>query len=500
MEQFFNLYNHGFIKTAVCIPEVRVADPDFNTARTVELAKKAVEEGALFTLFPELGISAYSNEDLFHQDALLEGTLAALETLLDETRNLNMIMAVGAPLRVDALLFNCGLLLYRGKILGIGVKSYLPNYREFYEGRQFSPAEEIISKEIDLCGQTNIPFGADLLFEAKNIKNFSLFLEICEDVWVSIPPSSFAALAGATVIANLSASNITVGKAEYRTSLVMNQSARLLAAYLYAGSGPGESTTDLAWDGHAIICENGNLLAESQRFSQEAQIIQADIDLDRLVQDRMRMTGFGQNARTHREAVARFRKIPFTVEVPAKKKLLLSREYARYPYIPSDQSKRDQRCYEAYNIQVGGLAQRVRSSGLGNLVIGVSGGLDSTHALIVTARTMDLLGLPRTNIKAYTMPGFATSEKTYANATALMKSLGVEANEIDIRESCRQMFRDIGHPFAQEDPVYDITFENVQAGERTSHLFRIANLRGGDRRRDGRPERTGSRVVYIRCR
>jgi len=478
MEQFFNLYNHGFIKTAVCIPEVRVADPDFNAARTIELAKKATKEGALFALFPELGISAYSNEDLFHQDALLEGSLTALETILKKTQNLNMIMAIGAPLRIDSLLFNCGLVLYRGKILGIAVKSYLPNYREFYEGRQFSPAEEIISKTIDLCGQDSIPFGADLIFEAKNVKGFNLFLEICEDVWVSIPPSSFAALAGATVIANLSASNITVGKAEYRNSLIMNQSARLLAAYLYAGSGPGESTTDLAWDGHAMICENGNLLAESERFSQEEQIIYAEIDLDRLVQDRMRMTGFGQNARTHRDAVARFRKVSFSVDIP-KKKLLLTREYPRYPYIPSDQTKRDQRCYEAYNIQVGGLAKRLKSSGLENLVIGVSGGLDSTHALIVTAHTMDLLGLPRTNIKAYTMPGFATSEKTYANATALMQSLGVESNEIDIRESCRQMFRDIGHPFAQDDPVYDITFENVQAGERTSHLFRIANLRGG---------------------
>ena len=478
MEQFFNLYNHGFIKTAVCVPEVRVADPDFNAAHTIELARKAAKEGAIFALFPELGISAYSNEDLFHQDALLEGTLAALHTVLEKTRRLNMIITVGAPLRVDSLLFNCGLVLYRGKILGIAVKSYLPNYREFYEGRQFSPAEEIISKEIDICGQSGIPFGADLIFEAKNVKNFSLFVEICEDVWVSIPPSSFAALAGATVIANLSASNITVGKAEYRKSLVMNQSARLIAAYLYAGSGPGESTTDLAWDGHALICENGNLIAESERFSHEAQTIHGDIDLDRLVQDRMRMTGFGQNARTHLDAVARFRRVLFSVEIP-KKKLLLTREYPRYPYIPSDQEKRNERCYEAYNIQVGGLAQRLRSSGLENLVIGVSGGLDSTHALIVTARTMDLLGLPRTNIKAYTMPGFATSAKTYANARALMKSLGVEAREIDIRDSCRQMFRDIGHPFAQEDPVYDITFENVQAGERTSHLFRIANLRNG---------------------
>ncbi len=478
MEQFFNLYNQGFIKTAVCIPEVRVADPDFNAARTIELAERAAKEGVVFSVFPELGISAYSNEDLFHQEALLEGVLAALDLIIEKTRTLNMIIAVGAPLRVDSLLFNCGILLCRGKILGVAVKSYLPNYREFYEGRQFSPAEEIISKTINVCGQSDIPFGADLIFEAGNIKNFRIFLEICEDLWVSIPPSSFAALSGATVIGNLSASNITVGKAEYRASLVVNQSARLLSAYLYAGSGPGESTTDLAWDGHAMICENGNLLAESERFSQKAQIIYADIDLDRLVQDRMRMTSFGQNARTHKALVSKFRKVPFSIEVP-RGKLLLTREYPRYPYIPSDQTRRDQRCYEAYNIQVGGLAKRLKSSGLENLVIGVSGGLDSTHALIVSCRTMDLLDLPRTNIKAYTMPGFATSDKTYANAMALMKSLGVEANEIDIRESCRQMFRDIKHPFAQEHPVYDITFENVQAGERTSHIFRIANLRGG---------------------
>jgi len=476
MEQFFNLYNQGFIRTAVCIPEVRVADPAFNAARTIECAKEAAENDAVFSLFPELGISAYSNEDLFHQDALLDGTLAALGTILDATKDLNMILVIGAPLRLDSLLFNCGLILYKGSIMGVAVKSYLPNYREFYEGRQFSPSEETISKTITLCGQKDIPFGGDLIFEVENIKHFKLFIEICEDLWVSIPPSSFAALAGATVIGNLSASNITVGKAEYRNSLVMNQSARLLSAYLYAGSGPGESTTDLAWDGHAMICENGNLLAESDRFPQNAQVIFADIDLDRLVQDRMRMNGFGQNARTHKDAISRFRTVPFSIDIP-KKKLYLNRDYPRYPYIPSDRAKRDERCYETYNIQVGGLSRRLEASGLQNLVIGVSGGLDSTHALIVAARTMDLLKRPRTNIKAYTMPGFATTDKTYRNATALMKSLGVEANEIDIRPSCLQMFKDIGHPFANEEEIYDITFENVQAGERTSHLFRIANLR-----------------------
>jgi NAD+ synthase (glutamine-hydrolysing) len=478
MNQFFNLYNHGFIKVAVCMPEVRVADTDFNTKNTIELAKEAAGKKAIFALFPELGISAYSNEDLFHQDALLQSVIKSLKDIIDATGDLNLIMTVGAPLQIDSLLFDCGVILYRGKILGVAVKSHLPNYREFYEGRQFSPADEILSETIDLCGQTDIPFGANLIFEVKNVRHFKFFIEVCEDVWVPIPPSSFASLAGATVVGNLSASNITVGKSEYRHSLISSQSARSISAYLYSSAGPGESTTDLAWDGQAIIYENGNLLAKSKRFSRTSQIIYADIDLDRLAQDRMRMTGFSQNARTHRKNMAKFCRIPFSITLP-EEKMLLTREYPRFPYIPSDLARRDQRCYEAYNIQVQGLSKRLKSSEVENLVIGVSGGLDSTHALIVSARTMDFLNLPRSNIKAYTMPGFATSDKTYANAIALMQSLGVESNEIDIRASCLQMFKDIGHPFAENKEIYDITFENVQAGERTSHLFRIANLRNG---------------------
>ncbi|MCD6153522.1 MAG: NAD(+) synthase [Syntrophobacterales bacterium] len=478
MNQFFNLYNHGFIKVAVCMPEVRVADTDFNTKNTIDLAKEAAGKKAIFALFPELGITAYSNEDLFHQDALLQSVIKSLKDIIDATKDLNLIMTVGAPLRIDSLLFNCGVILYRGKILGVAVKSYLPNYREFYEGRQFSPAEEILSETIDLCGQIDIPFGANLIFEVKNVRHFKFFIEICEDVWVPIPPSSFASLAGATVVGNLSASNITVGKSDYRHSLISSQSARSISSYLYSSAGPGESTTDLAWDGQAIIYENGNLLAKSERFSRTSQIIYADIDLDRLAQDRMRMTGFSQNARTYRENMAKFRRIPFSIALP-EEKMLLTREYPRFPYIPSDPARRDQRCYEVYNIQVQGLSKRLKSSGVRNLVIGVSGGLDSTHALIVSARTMDFLNLPRSNIKAYTMPGFATSDKTYANAIALMQSLGVESNEIDIRASCIQMFKDIGHPFAENKEIYDITFENVQAGERTSHLFRIANFRNG---------------------
>jgi NAD+ synthase (glutamine-hydrolysing) len=475
-DQFFNLYNRGFIRAAVCIPELRVADTFFNTQKTIELAREAASQKAILTVFPELGLSAYSNEDLFHQDALLLGVKEALATIIKASEKINLIMAVGAPLQLDCRLFNCAVVFYHGKILGVAVKSYLPNYREFYEGRQFTPAGAALSSKIELVGQKEIPFGADIIFKIANINNFNFFLEICEDLWVPIPPSSFAAMAGATVIGNLSASNATIGKSEYRHQLAANQSARLVAAYLYAAAGTGESTTDLAWDGHAMIYENGNLLAESTRFLPEAQIIYSDIDLDRLAQDRMRLSSFGQNSATHKQKLLSFRKIEFNVDV-FPEKILLNREYSRYPYIPADPSQRDQRCYEAYNIQVQGLAKRLKASGIVNLVIGVSGGLDSTHALIVAAKTTDLLGLPRSNVKAYTMPGFGTTSKTYNNALKLMKALGVEANEIDIKPACLQVLKDIKHPFARGKKVYDITFENVQAGQRTAHLFRLANAK-----------------------
>ena len=475
-KQFFSLYNQGFIRVALCIPEVRVADVMFNAGEVIKMAHQAAAGDAIYALFPELCISAYSNEDLFHQDALLNSVREALQRIIEETRRLNMILVVGAPLQIDTSLFNCGIVLYQGRILGIAVKSYLPNYREYYEGRQFSPAEEILSKTVNLCGQDDIPLGADILFEVSNIPHFRFFIEICEDVWVPIPPSSFAAMAGATVIGNLSASNITIGKSEYRRSLAENQSARCIAAYLYAAAGPGESTTDLAWDGHAMICENGNLLVESTRFAAVPQVIYADVDLDRLAQDRMRMRSFGQNARTHRERLLNFRRVSFPVD-PIEKRILLGRGYPRFPYIPSDPSTRDQRCYEAYNIQVQGLAKRLKASGIDKVVIGISGGLDSTHALIVAARTMDLLNLPRAHVLAYTMPGFATTDKTYRNAIRLMKALEVEGNEIDIRPSCLQMLKDIHHPYVDGNDVFDVTFENIQAGERTSHLFRLANIR-----------------------
>ena len=475
-KDFSNLYSHGFIRAAVCVPELKVADVSFNAQKTLELAREAAAHKAIFAIFPELGISAYSNEDLFHQDAVLHAVREALGSIKKASEKINLIMAVGAPLQVGFRLFNCAAVFYRGRILGVAVKSYLPNYREFYEGRQFTPADAAISSSIDLAGQKDIPFGNDIIFQAANIDHFSFFLEICEDVWVPAPPSSFAAMAGATVIGNLSASNITIGKSDYRHQLAANQSARCVAAYLYAAAGAGESTTDLAWDGHALIYENGNLLAESVRFAPQSQIIYSDIDLDRLAQDRMRLNTFSQNTVTHRQRISSFRKVEFDADT-WRGRIMLEREYPRYPYIPADLAQRDLRCYEAYNIQVQGLAKRLKTSGINNLVIGISGGLDSTHALLVATKTMDILKLPRKNIKAYTMPGFATSAKTYQNARKLMKALGVETNEIDIKPACLQTLNDIKHPFATGKKVYDITFENVQAGQRAAHLFRLANMR-----------------------
>jgi NAD+ synthase (glutamine-hydrolysing) len=474
---FQSIYSHGFVRAAVCIPAVRVADPAFNLEHTLRLARQASDAHAAVALFPELGISAYSCDDLFQQDALLDAVKEALAQVVRESVGMTPVLLVGAPLRLGGHIFNCAVVIYRGRILGIVPKSYLPNYREFYERRWFTRAAESPFTEVQVAGQV-VPFGTDLVFEAENVDGFALHVEICEDVWTPIPPSSWAALAGATVLANLSASNITVGKAEYRRNLCASQSGRCVAAYLYSAAGPGESTTDLAWDGHALIYENNDLLAESERFAPEPHMIVADVDLERLAQDRSRLTFFHDNVADHRARIEGIRRIPFEFRIP-EGEIPLIRDVARFPYVPDDPAERDARCYEAYNIQVHGLMKRLSSTGIERIVIGVSGGLDSTHALIVAARTMDALNLPRTNILAYTMPGFATSEGTKGNAWKLMRALGVTAQEIDIRPSALQMLRDIGHPYGAGEPVYDVTFENVQAGERTSHLFRLANFHNG---------------------
>jgi NAD+ synthase (glutamine-hydrolysing) len=474
-ERFFNLYAHGFARVALATPPVRIGEPMANAAATLALMRQAAKKKAVVAVFPELGLSAYSCEDLFHQQALLRASEAALAWLLARSGELPLAAFVGLPLVVDGLLYNCAALICRGRLLGLVPKTYLPNYREFYELRQFTPGGDAV-KDVLFNGRT-VPFGP-LIFRLKESPRLRLFTEICEDLWVPAPPSSFAALAGATVIANLSASNVLVGKDQYRKELAGNQSARCIAAYLYSAAGAGESTTDLAWDGHALAFENGSLLAESRRYAPGPQLTFADIDLERLEADRMRQNSFGESARRHAGELARFRIVEFSLPVFTGN-LKLERRVERFPYVPSDPATRDARCEEVYRIQVAGLATRLRATGTKKLVIGVSGGLDSTQALIVCARVMDELGLPRRNILAYTMPGFATSTRTRSSAWQLMRAVGASAEEIDIRPSCMQMFRDLGHPYARGRKVYDIAFENVQAGERTSHLFRLANLHGG---------------------
>ena len=475
-DNFFNLYNHDFVRVAVGIPRVRVADPAFNTAETIALAQKAIERKVILALFPELGISSYTCDDLFHQRAMLDRCREGLREICEASAAWPMVIVVGSPLQIGHLLFNCAVIINRGRILGVVPKTYLPNYREFYEARQFNPAASAIEEEIDLCGQHHIPFGNDIVFIAEEQPLLAFHAEICEDLWVPIPPSSRAALAGATVLLNLSASNITIGKAGYRHELVASQSARCLAAYLYSAAGAGESTTDLAWDGHALIYENGNLVGESRRFEDEPQLVCSEIDLERLSQERMRQTSFGESVRNESARLKGFRTVHFAATLPRAEHLPLERRYERFPYVPSDPTRRDERCKEVYEIQVQGLASRLRATGLRRVVIGISGGIDSTQALLVCAQAMDRLKYPRRNVLAYTMPGFATSARTLEQARDLMRAIDCEAHELDIRPSAGQMLQDIGHPYVTGQDVFDVTFENVQAGERTNHLFRLANL------------------------
>jgi NAD+ synthase (glutamine-hydrolysing) len=472
---FSNLYNHDFARVAVATPRCRVADPVYNAAQTIELARDAAAQGAVLVAFPELGLSAYTCDDLFHQRALQDACEAALGTIIEASRTLEIAIVVGMPVRVDHLLYNCAVVVAKGRLHGVVPKTYLPNYGEFYEGRQFSAADCASATDVTLCGQS-ARFGVGLLFELAELPLLRFHLEICEDVWVPIPPSSFAALAGATVLVNLSASNALVGKAAYRQQLVAQQSARCIAAYLYTSAGIGESTTDMAWDGQSLICENGELLTKTGRFIEESHLGFADIDLERLSRERMRQGTFARSSRRHAGEVAQFEVVKIDLAVPNQRVLPLERHVERFPYVPSDPARRDERCTEVVNIQVQALVQRLASSTIQKVVIGVSGGLDSTHALLICAKAFDQLNLPRTNILAYTMPGFATSDRTIAQARTLMEVVGCTAAEIDIRPSCRQMLEDIGHPYAEGSAVYDVTFENVQAGERTSHLFRLANL------------------------
>ena len=472
---FHSIYTHGLVRVVTCAPMVEVASPRHNLEETLKLAREVSAQQAGLVVFPELGLAAYSNEDLFFQDALLDGVQEAIAELVRASRELTPVLIFGAPIEAEAKLFNCAIIIYRGRILGAVPKIYLPNYREFYEKRQFTSGAKANASTIRVAGEA-VPFGSDLIFSAENYPDLAIHVEICEDLWTPIPPSSYAALAGATVLVNLSASNVTLGKADYRRLLCASQSGKCIAAYVYAAAGFGESTTDLAWDGQGLIYENGELLAETERFACHSQYTVADVDLERLRQDRVRMTSFNDCAALHRDRIAAMRRIPFSFEVPAGE-VPLRRRLSRFPYVPSDATSRDERCREVYDIQVQGLMKRLQATGIQKAVIGVSGGLDSTQALIVTARALDRLGLPRANVLGYTLPGFATSGQTHRNALLLMQALKVTAEEVDIRPACRQMLQDLGHPFARGEPCYDTTFENVQAGERTSFLFRAANFR-----------------------
>ena len=475
---FRSLYRHGFARVAVGVPRVEVAEPEMNTAATITQIEEAEDQGAAVVLFPELGLSAYTCDDLFHQDALLEASELALEEVVAATDQLEVLVLVGAPLKFWGKLFNCAVAIQGGRVLGVVPKTYLPGYREFYEPRQFCAARHALSKEVELFGET-VPFGNDLIFEAQNVPGLAVHAEICEDVWTPVPPSTFAALAGATILTNLSASNITVGKADWRKTLCAAHSGRCVAAYLYAAAGGGESTTDLAWDGHALAYENGALLAESERFSDEPQLIFTDIDLERLAAERMRLNSFHEAATEHGERVATVRRITFDFGAPAGE-LPLLRTIPPRPYVPADSAGARRALLRGLSYPGSWSEKTAREQrNQKDCDRRLWCGLDSTHALIVACRTMDSLKLPRENVLAYTMPGFATGKESLGFAHQLMKSLGVSAHELDIKPSSKQMLEDIGHPYSEGEAQYDITFENVQAGERTSHLFRLANHQGG---------------------
>jgi NAD+ synthase (glutamine-hydrolysing) len=469
---FDNSYRQGFLRVAACTLRTALADPAANAASVAEIARAAHDDAVGLALFPELTLSGYSIDDLFLQQTLLDAVEAAVLEVARATADLLPVLVVGAPLRHRHRVYNTAVVLHRGRVLGVVPKSYLPNYREFYEPRQMAAADASPSIVV---GGTEVPFGADLLFRADDQPGFVLHVEICEDMWIPVPPSARAALAGATVLANLSGSPITIGRADERALLCRSASARCLAVYAYAAAGEGESTTDLAWDGQTLIYENGVLLAEGERFADGSHRTVADVDLDLIAAERQRMGTFDDNRRREGDT---FREVGFRLD-PPDGDLGLRRAVERYPFVPADETRLAQDCYEAYNIQVSGLGQRLRALRQPKVVLGISGGLDSTHALIVAARAMDRAGRPRSDILAFSLPGFATGEHTRANAARLAATLGVTFEELDIRPAARQMLADLGHPFGHGAEVYDITFENVQAGLRTDYLFRIANQRGG---------------------
>jgi NAD+ synthase (glutamine-hydrolysing) len=487
--EFYSAYAQGFARVAACTMPVALADPAANARTVVDLARQCHDDGVAVAVFPELCLSGYSIDDLFLQDTLLRGVQDAVATVVEASADLLPVIVVGAPVEHGTRVLNTAVVIKGGRVLGVVPKSYLPNYREFYEPRWFAPGHDLRGGTIRLAG-AEVPLGPDLVFAATDLPDLRLHVEICEDMWVPVPPSAEAALAGATVLANLSGSPITIARAEDRRLLVRSASFRDNAAYVFAAAGQGESTTDLAWDGQTMVYECGDLLGESERFPLGPSRTVVDVDLDRIRQERLRMGTFDDNRRAL--GVSRFetpaelapqppkglRTISFELSPPSGD-IGLRRKLDRYPFVPDDAERLALDCYEAYHIQVAGLIQRFQAIGEPKAVIGVSGGLDSTHALIVACRAMDALGRPRSDVLAFTMPGFATGEKSRSLATRLAGALGVTFEEIDIKPAAEQMLKDLDHPAAGGEPAYDVTFENVQAGLRYDYLFRLANQRGG---------------------
>ncbi len=476
-QRFHSIHAHQMVRVAAATPRASVGDIDANLDAAVAMAREADARGVDCVVFPELNLTSYALDDLHLQSAQQRASDAAVVAFAEQTAGCAPLLLVGAALVRNGRLYNCAVAVHRGRILGVVPKSFLPNYREYYEKRWFAPGLGLTGLTIRL-GDADVPFGTDLLFAAEDLPGFVVHAEICEDYWAPTPPSTMGALAGATICCNLSASNIVIGKARERMLLAAAQSARAACAYVYSAAGPGESTTDLAWDGQGLIYELGELLTESSRFSNAAELVVADIDCERLVQERLRNGTFNDSAVAGGHPERDVRRIGFT-HGARDGDTGLDRRIRRFPFVPDDPARRDEDCYEAFNIQVEALVKRLSATGSKTLVIGVSGGLDSTHALIVAAKAMDRMGRPRSDILGFTMPGFATGEATKGNAWALMRALGCTADEIDIRPAARQMLADMGHPFASGEAVYDVTFENVQAGLRTDYLFRLANQRRG---------------------
>ena len=485
---FHSLYDQGFARVAAVTLPVHPARPFENAREIIDAARELDTRGVAMGVFPELCVSGYAIDDLFLQDALLDNVEKALANIVEASADLLPLLIVGAPLRKDNALYNCAVAIHRGRVLAIVPKSHLPNYREFYEKRHFVTMPPRACERIEVPwggveefsgGPVWVPFG-QVLLSADDVPGLTIGIEICEDMWVPVTPSTELALAGATVLANLSASPITVGRGADRELMVRSISSRCSAAYVYTAAGMGESSTDLAWDGEAMIYEAGDRLAIGERFQEGAHITIADVDLERLRTERKRQNSFTDNAQRYFAGDERIapQEVEFTLD-PPRTDLGLERAVNRFPFVPNDPTRLEQDCYEAYNIQVAGLVQRLRAIGNPKIVIGVSGGLDSTHALVVAAHAMDLLGRPRTDILCYTLPGFATSERTKTNATRLCEYLGTSFQEIDIRPAATQMLADIGHPYGEGEATYDVTFENVQAGLRTDYLFRLANHLGG---------------------